>query len=353
MSPALRLSLGPRSRAVEPRSMMTSPSGTGAVRGLVGGQLRRLELLEVAPASARPALRRAPAGHAPPPTRRWGACRRAGSRAAAEAATRGSSTEAAAAGRATGTAAGTTGPRGAAAGPRRVGAPGSGGRRCGTGPAPAHTGRGRNGPSTRAEGRPRPRRWGHGLARGAERWAGGALAIRRGRSPRCRAPAAAPARRPAGRGGGARRCRGRGLRWRSRRCGPGAGRLLLTSRDDRGGASPRVRRAADRQRAAGGAATFRAGAFFSGVVLGAAELDEEATAFLAGAGAAAGAEAAAAGAGAADGSVPTWAAAPWSPWRPSWPGRAPRAGRGGADPRHRPCGGRGRPGRPQWRTSGS
>ena len=33
MSPALRLSLGPRSRAVEPRSMMTSPSGTGAVEG--------------------------------------------------------------------------------------------------------------------------------------------------------------------------------------------------------------------------------------------------------------------------------------------------------------------------------
>ena len=33
MSPALRLSLGPRSRAVEPRSMMISPSGTGAVEG--------------------------------------------------------------------------------------------------------------------------------------------------------------------------------------------------------------------------------------------------------------------------------------------------------------------------------
>ncbi len=48
---------------------------------------------------------------------------------------------------------------------------------------------------------------------------------------------------------------------------------------------------------------MRSGAFFSGVVLGAVELDEEATAFLAGAGAAAGAVAAAAGAGAADGSA--------------------------------------------------
>ena len=33
MSPALRFSLGPRSRAVDPRSTMTSPSGTGAVEG--------------------------------------------------------------------------------------------------------------------------------------------------------------------------------------------------------------------------------------------------------------------------------------------------------------------------------
>ena len=48
---------------------------------------------------------------------------------------------------------------------------------------------------------------------------------------------------------------------------------------------------------------MRSGAFFSGVVLGAVELDEEATAFLAAAGAAAGAVAAAAGAGAADGSA--------------------------------------------------
>jgi hypothetical protein len=32
-SPAERLSLGPRSLAVEPRSMMTSASGTGAVEG--------------------------------------------------------------------------------------------------------------------------------------------------------------------------------------------------------------------------------------------------------------------------------------------------------------------------------
>jgi hypothetical protein len=32
-SPADRLSFGPRSRAVDPRSMMTSASGTGAVEG--------------------------------------------------------------------------------------------------------------------------------------------------------------------------------------------------------------------------------------------------------------------------------------------------------------------------------
>ncbi len=47
---------------------------------------------------------------------------------------------------------------------------------------------------------------------------------------------------------------------------------------------------------------MRAGAFFSGVVVGAAELDEEATAFLGGAEVAAGAEATAAGAAAAVGS---------------------------------------------------
>ena len=33
-SPAERLSLGPRSRAVAPRSMITSVSGTGAVDGV-------------------------------------------------------------------------------------------------------------------------------------------------------------------------------------------------------------------------------------------------------------------------------------------------------------------------------
>jgi hypothetical protein len=33
MSPALRFNFGPRSRAVDPRSTMTSPSGTGAVEG--------------------------------------------------------------------------------------------------------------------------------------------------------------------------------------------------------------------------------------------------------------------------------------------------------------------------------
>ena len=79
--------------------------------------------------------------------------------------------------------------------------------------------------------------------------------------------------------------------------GAGAGRLLLTSRDERGGASVSGAVGAAAA-AAGGAATVRVGAFLSGAVLGAVELDEEATAFL---GAAAGPPAAAAGAGTADG----------------------------------------------------
>ena len=45
--------MGPTSLAVDPRSMMTSPSGTGALARLPGGHLGRLELFDVAPATAR------------------------------------------------------------------------------------------------------------------------------------------------------------------------------------------------------------------------------------------------------------------------------------------------------------
>ena len=88
MSPALRLSLGPRSRAVEPRSMMISPSGTGAVEGWY-----------VVAASARALRGCAGAGglgagvgagrHAATPTGGWCARRCTASGAAAEAAATG------------------------------------------------------------------------------------------------------------------------------------------------------------------------------------------------------------------------------------------------------------------------
>ena len=143
--------------------------GDGRRGGLVRGQLRRLELLEVAPAPAGPALGRAAAGHAAAATR--GRCTRGRARAgtAAEAATGGPAAEAATGGRA---AAGTARPRGAAAGPRRVGTAGPGARRGGAGPASAHAGRRRDRPPARAEGRARPRWRGDRLARRAERWAG-------------------------------------------------------------------------------------------------------------------------------------------------------------------------------------
>lgn len=41
------------------------------------------------------------------------------------------------------------------------------------------------------------------------------------------------------------------------------------------------------------------------------------------------------------------------PWPPSWPGRALLVGQGDAGPRRRPYAGRGRPGHPRWRMSGS
>ena len=44
-SAAVRFSLGPSSCGVELRSMTTSPSGTGASDGGVGGEVHRLELL--------------------------------------------------------------------------------------------------------------------------------------------------------------------------------------------------------------------------------------------------------------------------------------------------------------------
>ncbi len=78
--------------------------------------------------------------------------------------------------------------------------------------------------------------------------------------------------------------------------GAGVGRLL-TSRGERGGVS--VSGAAAGTAVAGGAATWRGGAFLTGAVLGAAELDAEDTVFLAGAEVTAGAGAEAA-AGAAE-----------------------------------------------------
>ncbi len=80
--------------------------------------------------------------------------------------------------------------------------------------------------------------------------------------------------------------------------GAGVGRLLI-SRDERGGAGAAAAGAVAGAAAAAGASTWRGGAFLTGVVLGAAELDADDTVFLAGAvvadaEVAAGAEAAAA-----------------------------------------------------------
>ena len=94
MSPALRLSLGPRSRAVEPRSMMISPSGTGAVEGwyvvsCVGSSSSRLRRRRRARrwGGRRPGM---------PPRPPWRRCTRRARRrrAAAEAATGGPASEA-------------------------------------------------------------------------------------------------------------------------------------------------------------------------------------------------------------------------------------------------------------------
>ena len=95
MSAALRLSLGPTSLAVEPRSMMISPSGTGALEGCqvviwVGSSsstLRRRRRVVLrweprGPSGAAPGgSAAARAGPAPAPGRRRGAIRRSRRRA--------------------------------------------------------------------------------------------------------------------------------------------------------------------------------------------------------------------------------------------------------------------------------
>ena len=192
-------------------------------RRLVRGQLRRLELFEVAPASPRPALWRPPPRHAPTSSLRWGTRRCPGAGAPAEAATAGRPPKpppppAPPPGR-------PPPPAGPAAGALRVGpaAAGAGARGRGrAGPAPAHAGRGRNGPTARPERRSRPgRRRRHGPARGAERRPGRPALVRRCRGVRCvpRCPA---------RGG-------TGPAWRGRRLG-GRGRGAIPGRSGDGAA---------------------------------------------------------------------------------------------------------------------
>ena len=365
MSPALRLSLGPRSRAVEPRSMMTSPSGTGRRRGLVRRQLGRLELLEVAPPAPGPALGWPASGHAATPTGGWGARRRAGTRPSAEAA--GGAAPVATARGAAGAATGPTARR-AAPGPlagrrtrRRVAATTGGAELGRRPPMPGGGGIGR--PLGPIGGR-RPGRRRHGLARRAERGTdAGRCAIGGGcRGRRCR---------------GVGRCRRSRRRRRGRRRRRRRGRGLRRRRDGRRGGGCRGGSAADEARGAG---CRRVGRCTSGGGRGGRRGGHVAGRRLL-----------------RPGtcwqrrrsrrrpswSVPTlwptseaaqrrqrpraprrarrhrhrapatWPWLPSPPWRPSWRARAPRAGPAGATPRRRPCGGRGRPGRPRWRTSGS
>ena len=160
----------------------------GCRRGLVRGELRRLELFEVAPASACPSLRWPPPGHAATTSRRRCAGRGATTGSAAEAAATCGTAAVATTGRTTG-AAGTACTAGRpATGALRVGTPGRAVLRWACA-RPCRAGAEWGGRWGR--GGPRSRRRGHGLARGAERRAGGAR--RRVRSvPRCRV---APARR--------------------------------------------------------------------------------------------------------------------------------------------------------------
>ena len=106
--------------------------GHGCRGGLVRGNLRRLELLEVAPTTTGPPLGRAPPGHAATATGRWGATGRSSSGSAREAAA-GTTGEAA-----TAAAAGTTGgASGAGCGTVHRCAGGTNFRRCRVGPAGA------------------------------------------------------------------------------------------------------------------------------------------------------------------------------------------------------------------------
>jgi hypothetical protein len=187
-------------------------------RRLVRRELRRLELFEVAPASPRPTLRGPPPRHAPTSSLGRGTGRGTRARAPAEAATR-------AAAEATATARATTGtpaaPGGPATGALRVGATAA--ARAGTrgcvrrGPAPAHAGRGRDGPAARSERRPLPGRRGHGPARWAQ-WGSGPALVGWGGRFRC-----VRSRRM----GSRRRLGGRGRRTVARGRGSGRGGRTL------------------------------------------------------------------------------------------------------------------------------
>ena len=116
--------------------------GDGCRRGLVRGELRRLELFEVAPAPPGPALGRPPTGHAATPTRRWCTRGRATPGTAAEAAATGGTAAVAATAtdrRCRGTAGAPRGGHRSAAGRNH-----RDGTAVRSGPAPTHAGRGRD-----------------------------------------------------------------------------------------------------------------------------------------------------------------------------------------------------------------
>ena len=210
-------------------------------RGLVRGQLRRLELLEVAPATARPALGRPTARHAAAAA--LGRCtgrvrpRRSGRRShhPPDAPPKPPPLD--------GPPPGRPGPERASAGARRIGTTRPRARRGGVGPAPAHARRRRDRPAARTERRAGARWRRDGLARRAEGRAG------------CRAGGAGGGR---GVGRRARRVPGRAGSARSR-VGPGlqaaGGR---SSRGRRGRC--RGRAAADQARRPCGRRADRAGA---------------------------------------------------------------------------------------------
>ena len=149
-------------------------------RRLIAGELCRLELLEVAPATAGASLRRAPSGQSAAAGGGWATRGPSASGASAEssATATGPAAEAAAAG-ATGTTGGTAGAgRGAASGAGGVAAPAGSRRRSGRAPA-THTGRRRDRTATGPDRGPWGRwRW-NGLAARAQRRSWGALLGRR------------------------------------------------------------------------------------------------------------------------------------------------------------------------------